>query len=113
MITVSVAVFSADLFYPWMSSVALNPGVKLVHDKKTTWLVVNFFWTVNALQALLFFMVVYSQVDIAILSGISAIVTGLYSSRCCIYDPKREKIENELIEYKTSESGLVILTDYM
>jgi hypothetical protein len=93
--SVSVNVYSADLFYPWMSSVALNPGVKLNHDKKHTWLVVNIFWATTAVQALFFFMLAYSQIDIAFVSAISAIITGMYSSRVCIYDPARDESEHQ------------------
>jgi hypothetical protein len=92
-VSVSVNVYSANLFYPWMSSVALNPGVKLNHDKKTTWLVVNLFWTTTAVQALFFFMLTYSQIDIAFVSAVSAIVTGMFSSSFCIYDKTREESE--------------------
>jgi hypothetical protein len=99
-ISVSVAVYSADLFYPWMSSVALNPGVKLRHDKKHVWMLVNLFWIIASVHALLFFMLVYSQIDVALVSAASAAVTGLFSSYFVIYDKKRDE-----------EAGIAIFTN--
>lgn len=101
--SVGINVFCADLFYPWMSSAALNPDVPLRHDKQHTWLAVNIFWMLSGINGLLFFMLSYSQIDVALNSAATAIIVGAYSSRRAIYDPDRgrknngEEIELELV----------------
>jgi len=93
--SVGINVFCADMFYPWMSSAALNPAVKLKHDKFHTWVAVNAFWTLTGVNSLLFFMLSFSQIDVAVNSTLTAFIVGAYSSRRAIYDKQREADSSE------------------
>jgi hypothetical protein len=84
-----IGAYCADMFYPWMGSVALNPSVSMPHDRPKTWLVVNCFWLVHTLNGLMFFLLVYSQIDVALVAAASVIAAGLFSSHRAIFDPLR------------------------
>lgn len=88
-VSVSIGVFSADMFYPWMGSVALNPEVPILHNRLHTWIAVNFFWFISSVNGLMFFMLIYSQFDVALNSACTAVIMGMYSSHRAIHDKTR------------------------
>lgn len=84
-----VVVISGDLVYPWINAVAMNPSVPAPRDRAAAYMVVNFFWTLNSFNEILFFFLSVVQVDFALAASLTNVACGFLTSYWLIFDPKR------------------------
>ena len=74
----------------------MNPEVALNYNFNRTFLITNYFWTLNSLNDIFFLYLSLSQVDLAIVSILSNTLAGMISSYFVIFDEKRDKTDNVL-----------------
>jgi hypothetical protein len=92
-ISTCVSVYNSVNFSPWAESVALNPEVKLPHDKKLTFAMVNISWIIQMTTNALTFVYTTTQVDVAFISGVSGAIAYAMCSYEIINDAERDKLE--------------------
>ncbi len=94
MVSSVVSVYNSAMLQPWIESVALNPEIKLPHDKFQTLIMVNLSWSIQMGTSAITFVYTSTQVDIAIFSAISAMLVYYVCSWQIINDTDRDRLDS-------------------
>ncbi len=89
-----VSMYNSAMLRPWIDSVALNPEVRLPHDKNETLLLVNLSSAIQMVTGAITFVYTSTQVDIAFFSGLGAVVVYYICSYTIIHDTERDRLDS-------------------
>jgi len=89
-----VSVYNSAMLRPWIDSVALNPEVKLPHDKPRTLVLVNVSSAIQMATGAITFVYTSTQADMALFSSLSAVVVYYICSHEIVYDPDRDRLDS-------------------
>lgn len=89
-----VSTYNSAMLRPWIDSVALNPEVKLPHDKGHTMMLVNVSSAIQMVTGAITFVYTSTQVDIAFFSGLGAVAVYYICSYAIVHDEDRDRLDS-------------------
>jgi hypothetical protein len=75
-VSIAVVTFCEDVFQPWMTREAMALHVRNPHNPRTTIFIVQCYHLVHNVSGVLYFMLLYTQVDIAIICIFTSVLVG-------------------------------------
>lgn len=93
-ISTAVMVYNSAMFTPWVESVAMNPEIKLPHDKRETLIMVNVAWFIQMITGAVTVIYTSTQADVAFMAALAGIITYWRCSVIIVYDPARDRLDD-------------------
>lgn len=94
-----IMVYTADMIYPWINSVVMNPDVKTINIPiGVAWMLTNYMWIISSISGLFSIGLSMTQFDFFAAGLVAVAVSGMITSYITLSDKEFNKVVDMELE---------------